>query len=143
MIGRIYKITNADESIVYIGSTTKTLVERWWGHKANFTRWDDGKLDRCPAMIFHHFREHGIGSFSIQLISEHEVEDRRKLHEFEQLVIDSTQCVNKQPAYRSHEERLQYMNSYYYENKDRLIEQARQYRLNNSEAKKARDTQYY
>ncbi|GMF37129.1 unnamed protein product [Phytophthora lilii] len=143
MIGRVYKISNADETIVYIGSTTKTLKERWWAHKANYNRWVDGKVDRCPATIFPHFQEHGIDNFSIHLISDHEVEDKRQLHEFEQLVIDSTTCVNRQPAYRTHEQRVQYQHDYYRDNKAQILEQARQYRENNKEAKNARDMEYY
>jgi hypothetical protein len=104
MKGYIYKITNADESIVYVGSTTATIQKRFDSHKRNYNRWNEGKV-RCAAMIYHHFREHGIDAFAIRLVSEHEIEERKNLFQFEQLVIDSTNCVNKNAAWRSDEDK--------------------------------------
>jgi len=63
-------------------------------------------------MIYHHFREHGIENFEIHLISEHEIEDRKNLLQFEQLVIDSRKCVNKQAAWISEEERQEQKRAY-------------------------------
>ncbi|KAG6944370.1 hypothetical protein JG688_00017119 [Phytophthora aleatoria] len=96
MKGYIYKITIADESIVYVGSTTYTLQKRFDSHKRNYKR----------------FREHGVENFDIHLISEHEVEDRKNLLQFEQLVIDSTKCVNKQVAWISEEQRHEQKRAY-------------------------------
>ncbi|KAF1774823.1 Intramolecular chaperone auto-processing domain [Phytophthora cactorum] len=79
MKGYIYKITNADESIVYVGSTTYTLQKRFDSHKRNYKRW---------------------------------VEDRKNLLQFEQLVIDSTKCVNKQAAWISEERRHEQKRAY-------------------------------
>ncbi|GMF48337.1 unnamed protein product [Phytophthora fragariaefolia] len=111
MKGYIYKITNQNESIVYVGSTTLTIEHRWRAHTIAFNRWNEGKI-RCAAMIYHHFREQGIDAFGIHLISEHEIEDRKSLLQFEQLVIDSTKCVNKQAAWITeearHEQKLAY-----------------------------------
>jgi hypothetical protein len=104
MIGRVYKITNADESIVYIGSTTQTLNRRWQMHSKDYKRWVNG-LHR-PCSVYHHFKEFGIDNFDIRLISEHEIENRRQLHEFEQLVIDSSNCVNSQAAKLTEEQKL-------------------------------------
>ncbi|KAG6956643.1 hypothetical protein JG688_00011327 [Phytophthora aleatoria] len=66
-----------------------TLECRWKNHMTAFKR----------------FREHGIEHFDIHLISEHEVDDRKNLLPFEQLVIDSTTCVNKQAAWKSDEDK--------------------------------------
>ena len=94
MKGIIYKISNEDESIVYIGSTTKTLKERWRGHISSFNRWVE-QNDRCHSMIYHHFKDHGIDKFKIELISEHNIDEKTQLLEFEQKMIDKTRCVNK------------------------------------------------
>ncbi|GMF56238.1 unnamed protein product [Phytophthora fragariaefolia] len=104
MKGYIYKITNADESIVYVGSTTLTIEQRWREHMIAFSRWNEGNI-RCAAMIYHHFHEHGIDAFGIRLISELEIEDRKSILQFEQLVIDSTSCVNKQAPWKSAEDK--------------------------------------
>jgi hypothetical protein len=119
MIGRVYKITNEDESIVYIGSTTKTLQARWSGHKCEFKGWIDGKrLNRCS--IYNHFQEHGIDSFEIHLVSEHEIEDQHQLLEFEQLVIDTTNCVNQIRAHRTDQQRLEGLRTYGRLNKETI-----------------------
>ncbi|GMF34077.1 unnamed protein product [Phytophthora lilii] len=117
MKGYIYKITNADESILYVGSTTLTIKQRWRAHTIAFNRWNEGKI-RCAAMIYHHFREHGIDAFDIHLISEHEIEDRKSLLQFEQLVIDSTSCVNKNAAWISEVERKKQKRTYREDHRD-------------------------
>jgi hypothetical protein len=89
MIGYIYEITNATRSIVYVGSTTQTVEKRWRGHRSAYKEWLDGSSKRATS-IYHHFKKHGIDSFGIEAIEEHEVESREQLLEFEQLVIDKT-----------------------------------------------------
>ncbi|KAF1778887.1 GIY-YIG domain [Phytophthora cactorum] len=122
MIGRVYKITNADESIVYIGSTAESLRRRFKRHTYGFK----------------HFRKHGVDSFSIHLISEHEIENSQQLHEFEQLVIDQTSCVNKNAAYRTKEQRKEKVNQRYQCDKEQRLEKARQYSQANKDNIKAR-----
>jgi len=46
-------------------------------------------------MIYYSFLKHGIDSVKISLVTEHEIDNPRQLHEFEQLVIDQTSCVKK------------------------------------------------
>jgi hypothetical protein len=119
MISCVYKITNGDESIIYVGSTTKTLQARWSGHKCEFKGWIDGKrLKICS--IYNHFQEHGIDSFEIHLVSEHEIEDQRQLLEFEQLVIDTTNCVNQQRAYRTDQQRREGLRTYNRINEEKI-----------------------
>jgi hypothetical protein len=122
MIGCVYKITNGDESIVYIGSTTQTLQARWVNHKSNFKRWVAGEHRACS--IFHHFQEYVIDSFNIEMVSEHEIEYKRQLHEFEQLLIDQTNCVNQQRAYRTELQRNMSQRLYREANRDRIKAQA-------------------
>jgi hypothetical protein len=111
MRGYIYKIANSDETIIYIGSTTQTIDKRFDCHKRSYKCWIEGK-SRCAAMIYHHFRDHGIDNFSIKLISDHEIGNTEQLLQFEQLVIDSTNCVNKNAAWRSEEERQEQKRTY-------------------------------
>lgn len=136
MIGRVYKITNADESIVYIGSTTQTLDKRWGSHIRDYKRMIDGK-DRCHAVIHRHFEEYGVDSFKILLISEHTITERNELFEFEQLTIDRTECVNQKPAYRTEDQRKEALRQsslkYSLKNKESLKQKARLYREENRE----------
>ena len=139
MKGYVYKICNVDESIVYIGSTQKSLKERWEAHKSDYKRWIEGKVG-CSAMIYHHFKEFGVDEFSIHLISEHEIKSKDQLRKFEQLVIDKTQnTCNKKKAKATKQDRIDYKKQYreankeqekrYREaNKDKIAERQRQYR---------------
>ena len=137
MIGYVYKITNADETIVYVGSTTHPLKNRLQRHKYAYQRWIDG-MSRCGASIYTHFKEHGVESFGIHLISKYEIEDRRQLHEFEQLVIDSTECVNKNRSYRTDEQKreqsLEQNRVYREANRESLREKSRIYQERNKAA---------
>jgi hypothetical protein len=129
MIGRVYKITNSDESIVYVGSTIQTLNARWAVHMDAYSRWELNNSENACS-IFHHFHEHGVNSFDIHLISEHEIEDQRQLHQFEQLIIDRTDCVNARRAFRSPETIIQQSRDnacrYQRENWDRIRERNKQ-----------------
>jgi len=138
MKGLVYKITNSDESIVYIGSTTESITRRFNRHRYGYEQWISGKADRCHSMIYHSFRDHGIDNFSIHLISEHEIETSRQLCEFEQLVIDRTSCVNKTAAYRTKEQHREMVQQRYQRDKGQILEKTRQYSIVNKEKIKAR-----
>ncbi|DAZ94596.1 TPA: hypothetical protein N0F65_005359 [Lagenidium giganteum] len=97
MIGTIYEITNRDRSVVYIGSTIQQVNDRWSTHKSDYKRWIEGKSSKCCS-IFHYFKQYGIKSFDIEAIEEYEVKAADELRQFEQLVIDKTNCVNKKRA---------------------------------------------
>ncbi|GMF65458.1 unnamed protein product [Phytophthora lilii] len=92
-------------------------------------------------MIHYSFRDHGIDSFKISLISEHEIDNPRQLHEFEQLVIDQTSCVNKYAAYRTDEQHREMVRQRYQRNRGERLQKARQYAETNKEKIKARMTQ--
>jgi predicted GIY-YIG superfamily endonuclease len=119
MIGYIYEITNADRSIVYIGSTTQDVEDRWAGHKSKYNEWLKGK-DRCGAMIYHHFKQYGIAAFDIQAIEQHEITSKDQLFEFEQLAIDRTpNTCNKRKAHQSLST-TEYAKQYYATNREKI-----------------------
>ena len=129
MKGHVYKISNADESIVYIGSSILTIKHRWSLHKTNYKAWLEGVRDTCCS-IYHHFKEFGIETFRIELISEHEIESKGQLRQFEQLVLNQTaNACNQLKAYQSREERLEGMKE--------------KYRANREERKRASRENYY
>ncbi|GMF15567.1 unnamed protein product [Phytophthora lilii] len=136
MIGPVYKITNDNKSIVYIGSTTESIRRRFQRHKYDYQQWINGTLDRCHSIIHYSFRDHGINSFKISLISEHEIDNPRQLHEFEQLVIDQTPCVNKYAAYRTDEQHQKMVRQRYQRNRGERLEKARQYAETNKRRSK-------
>ena len=91
----IYKITNEDESIVFIGSSPYDIEKKWKQHQSAYKRWlGGGKNISC--IIYPHFWEHGIDKFSIKLMSEHRVGSIDQQKELKQLAIDTTDCLNKE-----------------------------------------------
>jgi GIY-YIG catalytic domain len=99
MIGRIYKIVNADESICYVGSTTQSLKVRWSGHKSDFKQWVKGNRNAC-CMIYHEFKKYGIDKFKMQLIKKIEYNDKCELLKLENHYISTRDCVNKITPYK-------------------------------------------
>ncbi len=61
--GRVYKIVNSVDSLVYVGSTTQTLAKRMTTHRNN------AKLGK-PELVYYHMRELGISKFEIFLLQE-------------------------------------------------------------------------
>lgn len=98
IIGRIYIIRSPNTEMVYVGSTTLSLKERFVIHISGW-RYNQ------------HCSSHLVldeGEAYIELIEEVEVESERELAMLEQQWIDNTpNTVNKKRAYRSYEERLQ------------------------------------
>jgi len=131
MKGLVYKITNSDESIVYIGSTTRTLKNRWGTHKNHYQRWIGGENRSCS--IYPYFRDNGIENFDIHLISEYEIEERSQLLELEQRLIDSTACINQIKAFRSVEEKAEYQRQYHEQNIGTISAYQQQYRETNKD----------
>jgi hypothetical protein len=137
MKGYVYKITNADESIVYVGSTSLTLTTRWKLHISSYQRWLNGK-NKCQATIYYHFKDHGVDKFTISLLSEHDVDDRKQLNHFEQLVINTTRCVNMVPAHKTEEEKRVQKQTYRDSHKDKATLRAKQHYEANKDRIKAR-----
>lgn len=118
MKGFVYKIANQDDSIVYVGSTIQSVSDRWKSHLKNYKQWVAGNGSSCS--IFYHFKEFGFEAFTITALSEHELESREQLKQFEQLVILANACVNQRAAYRSYEDQLRYNQQYRRNNRDRI-----------------------
>lgn len=60
--GRVYKIVNSDDALLYVGSTTQTLSKRMSTHRST-AKADERKLYR-------HMRNIGIHKFQILLLEE-------------------------------------------------------------------------
>ena len=133
MIGYIYKISyigDEDIEINYVGSTTKTIGDRWSKHKNSYNRYLDDKYNSMS--IYSYFDKYGFDNFEISVIKEYEVVDREHLRAFEQLYINKIKCVNSQCAFQPFPK---------YRNVD-PIKQA-EYRANNKDKKKVTDKNYY
>jgi group I intron endonuclease len=72
--GKIYKIVNNQNNIVYIGSTANTLCKRMYGHKG------DSKKESCNDRTFYKaVNQIGVENFKIILIKNFPCSDRNEL----------------------------------------------------------------
>jgi hypothetical protein len=99
MIGRIYMITSPKlENIYYIGSTARTLQYRWAQHKILYQLWLAGEANAYA--IFPYFNKYGVDKFSMTLLKEYRIADKRQLLAYEQLWINKygKTAINKRAA---------------------------------------------
>ena len=118
--GLIYRITSESTPLVYIGSTTKSLKKRFWGHKASYKGWLESKIEYVTSFEILKFDD-----AKIELIEEFPCDDIQELRRREGEIIRQTEnCVNKHIAGRTRQE---CMTEYYQANKEKLREQKAEY----------------
>jgi len=135
MLGKVYKIIHNQSNIIYIGSTTDTLRNRWQEHKHRFNQ------NNRSISIYPYFEKYGIENFKIILIKEYEVCDRKHIFAYEQLWINKLSNINKyksfQPLHKEHkrqydiihkEHKIQYRKN----NKEYIAEKTRKWYANNT-----------
>ena len=104
MFGLIYKISNDNDSVVYIGSTTQSLAKRWGQHVSAYNSWISGSMQSCIS-IYPYFERDGIDAYSIQLLDTTQYQELWQLRKREQQHIDiyrrdsECKCVNAVNAY--------------------------------------------
>ena len=131
--GKIYKLIDLDSDKVYIGSTIKTLKNRLCEHKT--------PSNLCMSNTFK--------DPYIQLIKSYPCNSKRALDKEEQKYIDMYDCVNKQKAFQTKEERKSFLKNYQqsyiitYElqNKDKLNIYRKNYKLQNKDKIKQQQNQ--
>ena len=120
-IGKVYKIYSEQTDRVYIGSTTKLLLQRFLQHKTNYRRYNDGTYNFVTS--FHILQ---YDDANIELIEEVEFDDKKELIRRERFHIEQNECVNKRVEGRTSKEWGQ-------DNKDRVLEHKQKYREKNRE----------
>lgn len=129
--GKIYKIVSDECDVVYYGSTTLPLMERWYVHKSAFNLWKKNNISHCA--IIKYFDEYGIDSFRIELVEEYPCDNDEQLRMKEQEYLDANECVNEHRAYISPEiakiERLNYEE----EHKEQMFKYRQEYYQANKE----------
>lgn len=86
-LGRIYKITSPFTDKCYIGSTRKTIHQRFWGHKTSQNSCASKELIQ-------------LGDPKIELLEEVNDISNLELRILEQQYMDKNDCINKQKALR-------------------------------------------
>jgi hypothetical protein len=106
--GKIYKIINTEGTLVYVGSTTKTLSQRIASHRNHYKRWKEMKMNYMTS--FQIFENDETGA-KIILLEGFPCTNKEELEKRERYFIENTVCINKIRPCRSQEE-------YRSENKD-------------------------
>ena len=127
--GKIYKIVDSNEEMVYVGSTVDTLSRRMVGHRREY------KLRRNNYSVFAIFDKYGVENCKILLLELCPCDTKDELTRREGEVIKANNCINKRvegrtrKAYRQdHKEQAK---AYYLANRDKRNEQAKAYQLAN------------
>ena len=89
MKGIIYKITNSETC--YIGQTTTTLKQRWWGHKNQYHSFINGNTNWCSSYIMFMNDEEP----TIEILEDGEFESKKHLTAVETSYIMANDCCNK------------------------------------------------
>jgi len=123
--GRIYKIIHRQSNICYVGSTFNRLSDRFRRHKYSFTQYLNNKQPNTS--IYSYFQQYGVENFSIILIKEYQVCDKKHLLIYEQLWINKLKPINKNASCQLLKKQKQ--KQYFEYNK----EKQKQWRENNKE----------
>jgi hypothetical protein len=126
-LGLIYKLTSASTDIVYIGSTTLSINDRFIRHKASLRRFQNNNGDYCSA-----FELMQLPDVKIELIENVDFNDRDFLRERENYHILRNDCVNIKNAKFDYD-------TYYLLNKDRLKQY---YQINSIQKKEYQRNRY-
>ena len=121
--GKIYKLIDNTNGSIYIGSTTQSLSRRLDGHRGHYKHYLNGTGRNCLS-----FKIIQNNDYKIILICNYPCNNIEELHKIEQKYIDEYDCINKQRAYLSKEQRKKDM---------------KQYRLNNIDKMKKHDKERY
>ena len=128
---KIYKIEpidSLDDGDIYVGKTTKTyLSQRFSKHHLCYKDWK--KNGKRFMTSFNLFDKYGYENLQIILLEQVELATKDELKALEGHYIKSMLCVNKNIAGRTSDE-------YYLENRDKLVEQCRQYKIDNADKMK-------
>ena len=121
MFGKVYKIVSSKTDEIYIGSTFRTLQQRFQLHK---------NMNGCSSNIL--FEKCGVDSCTIQLIKVYQVCDELHLQAYEQLWINKykDKVVNKLSSFSI---KKLYKKQYYEKNREEIRNQNKKYYEKNRE----------
>ncbi len=122
--GKIYTIRCRDDpELIYVGSTTQPLSQRWQEHKRHSK---NPKHNSYNIHFYQVLRDKGIDNFYIELYIECPCENREQLTKHEGKLIREIGTINTRIAGRTDKE-------YQEDNKDKIKQYDKQYYINNKE----------
>ena len=130
--GKVYKIVNNIDNMIYIGSTTTRLCQRMNVHRCHM------RNNNNNATLYKHMRELGLENFTIVLIEDYSCNSKDQLLRRERYIFD---LHDKQVLLNSNRpivtcvERIQYNKKnckiWYNNNREHGINKAKNWYLNN------------
>ena len=139
----IYKIVCNDIKIkeVYYGSTT-SFVKRKNCHKSICNNINSNCYNQTKYQFI---RENGgWDNWNMVLVKYYPCNNKLKLEREERLCMEQDENrLNAQLPARTDDERIENMRVYYQNNKEKIKEKEKQYRINNADKIKERQKQYY
>ena len=164
--GKIYCIRNHVNDKIYVGSTCQSLSKRMAYHRD-----DCMKSNRYNTLIYKMMRDLGRDNFYIELIEEYPCENSNQLTRREgelmrelkaslnQVIagrtrgeykidnyekIKKTKAISDKKYAEKNKERIkEYQNNYYLRNRQRILENVRNYTEEQKEEKRRRDRERY
>ena len=137
---RFYKITHIPTGNIYVGHTQKTLQQRL--NKQWKSRTDKHGITAIAKVM----KGSGVKSdFCIELLREQECDNKKSARIIEQEEIKKISpelLLNKDKAYRSQEEKLEYARQYHHANREKINVRRRKYYEKNRERHKAKAILY-
>jgi hypothetical protein len=124
--GKIYSIRCFDDPpLIYVGSTSQTLSQRWTDHKKIIN--NSKKNHIC---LYQKINELGVDKYYIELYEECPSENKAQLHKREGEIMRLIGTLNHRIAGRTKKENyqenqehhLKKQKEYYQENKEKVIE---------------------
>ena len=135
--GKIYKITDSKNEMIYIGSTVLPLVFRWRVHISTYLhRAKESNINKGNYTVYTIFDKYGIDKCSIQLIEEFPCSNKSELNKREGQVIRQMRntiqnIVNKNIAGRTRQEwyidNKDNKKKYYLDNKEKILKYSNDY----------------
>lgn len=125
--GKIYKIVvkNDPNAKMYIGSTVKTLKDRWYSHTSDAYN-PKHTIHCCSKQMFD---DYGIDNCTYELIEEYPCKTREELlaretHHMKQ--IGFNRLYNKHKSLTTVEEWKEYQHAWYLSNQERIVKRERE-----------------
>jgi hypothetical protein len=134
-VGIVYKIFyNNDPNIMYIGSTLQSLNKRWVYHQQDYNKYLVNEKKNAST-IYPYFKQYDIKNFTIELIKEYKVCDKKHLFMYEQLNINKYNPVNRINPFNilAKEDKKIYAAKHYQENKENIHIYGQNRYINNKE----------
>jgi len=116
---KIYKLTSSQTDKVYIGSTIRSLNNRFTKHKCDYKRWLKSQMNKITSFDLLQYED-----VKIELIKEFPCETKKELEKEEGKIIVDNNCVNKHVAGRTKKE---YDRIYRHKNKEKIKERQKEY----------------